>query len=275
MTMIYICYGVTKSASTFLYQITEEILCLSGKGFSRIDRKGNRKLENYYDNITGALLERVEAAANGRNVVLKTHGRLYPEVAARIAAGTVLASASIRDPREMAMSMADNGARARAIGQVAFSEIVTPQDAFPSIDYQVEVFQAWAAVPRMELFTYNQICFETAASVERVARQIGVAVEPARVLSAFKSKGLIGQFNVGKPQRYQDMEPEIQNLFLERYAALYARFDLDNVPETVRGTAQVRGPGRRRNIYVHHMDNARRFLRRLVNARGIGVIEPD
>lgn len=273
--MIYICYGVTKSASTFLYQITEEILCLSGKGFSRIDRKGNRKLENYYDNITGALLDRVEAAANGRNVVLKTHGPLYPEVAARIAAGTVLASASIRDPREMAMSMADNGARARAIGQPAFAEIVTPQDAFASIDYQVGLFQAWAAVPHVEVFTYNQICFETAASVARVAAQIGVAAEPARVMSAFKSKGLIGQFNVGKPQRYQDMDLDIQRQFLERYAALYARFELDSVPEAMRGAVPGQRLGRRRNIYVHHMDNARRFLRRMVNARGIGVIEPE
>lgn len=273
--MIYVCYGVTKSASTFLYQMTEEILCLSGQGFSRIDRKGNRKLENYYDVISGPLLDRVEAAAKGRNVVLKTHGALRPEVAARIEAGTVLASASIRDPREMALSMADNGARARALGQLAFSEVVTPQDAFPSIDYQMEVFQAWAAVRQIEVFTYNQICFETLATVDRVARQIGVRVDPHRVAAAFKSKGLIGQFNVGKPQRHQDMDLETQRLFLARYAPIYARLELDSPPPDAAAQAGGHRPSRRRSIYVHHMDNARRFLRRLVTARGIGVIEPE
>ncbi len=270
--MIYISYGVTKSASTFLYQMTEEILSLSGKDFVRIQPKGVRKLENYYDVITGPFLDRVADTVGNRNVVLKTHGALRPEVAARIAAGEVLASASIRDPREIALSMIDNGVRARAVGLTPFAEIHTAQDTFMSIDNQMDYFQAWAAVPGVEVFTYNQICFDAAATVARVAHQLGVRVDPQRVLAPFSSKGMIGQFNVGKAQRYQDMDAATQALFLERYAALYARLDVNGLPPQAEPAA---GSARPRGFLVHRFDNARRFLRRLRTARGIFIVEPD
>lgn len=69
--MIYLCYGVTKSASIFLYQLTEEILLASGQTVCRIRQPVRTKLENYYDFITLPFIERVERAARGRSVVLK------------------------------------------------------------------------------------------------------------------------------------------------------------------------------------------------------------
>ncbi|OZA79315.1 MAG: hypothetical protein B7X76_09235, partial [Azorhizobium sp. 39-67-5] len=190
--MIYICYGVTKSASTYLYQLTEEILTASGLGFCRVRHRGALETANYYDAISPDLLDRVSGAACGRPVVLKTHGDLHPEVARRIAAGTVLASASIRDPREIALSMADHGRRARARGDDAFSEVSDPLATLASIDGQVAVFGRWAAVARTEVFTYNQICFDTGTTVARVAAQIGADVDIRQVLAPFVRPGTIG-----------------------------------------------------------------------------------
>ncbi|GGF87501.1 hypothetical protein GCM10007301_54240 [Azorhizobium oxalatiphilum] len=268
--MIYICYGVTKSASTYLYQLTEEILCLSGMGIGRIRRRSSRKLENYYDYVTAPLLERVQRVARGRPVVLKTHGALLPEVAQMIAAGEVLASASIRDPREMALSMADNGRRARDLGILPFAEVHTPVDALPSIDMQMAFFEQWSAIPQVELFTYNEICFDSEAAITRVARHLGVTVDAARVLAPFRDGALIGQFNVGRPQRYREMDPATQALFLGRYAALYARFDFETAaPSTPARPLPPRG------ALGHRMESTRRFLRRFFQARSLGIVEPD
>ncbi len=268
--MIYICYGPTKSASTYLYQLTEEILCVSGAGCGRIRREGGRKLENYYDFISGPFLDRVERAAGGRPIVLKTHGALRPEVAQRIGAGEILASVSIRDPREMALSMADNGARARQLGILPFAEIHTPADALASIDMQMDYFTQWAAVPGVELFTYNEICFSSETAIARVARQLGVAVDAAEVLAPFRTGALIGQFNVGKPQRYKDMDAATQALFLTRYADLYARFDFDAQAPAVPPPALAP-----RGAFGHRVESARRFLRRVRQTRSIGFVAPD
>lgn len=269
--MIYICYGVTKSASTYLYQLTEEILSLSGLGFCRIRHSGPLGTANYYDAVTPGLIDRVASAACGRPVVLKTHGDLHPEVARRIEAGAVLASASIRDPREIALSMADHGVRARARGEDAFSEVGDPLDTLASIDAQIAVFERWAAVENTEVFTYNQICFDTGATIARLAAQIGVDVDVAQVLAPFAQPGAIGQFNMGRPQRYREMDAATQAQFLTRYAGFYARMDVamglpqpgDPAPPQRRPAA---GPLSRKAA------DTRRLLRRLARSRDIGTI---
>ncbi|MGU3494624.1 hypothetical protein ACLBXM_11330 [Xanthobacteraceae bacterium A53D] len=257
--MIYICYGVTKSASTFLYQLTEEILTVSGQDFGRIAQGGTTDTSNYYDAIDPPLLERIAQAANGRPVVLKTHGDIHPGVAARITSGEILVSASIRDPREIALSMADHGARARATGKRAFSEVQDPLDTLPAIDLQLDVFERWAAVPGVEVFTYNEICFDTEATVQRVATQMGLVVDAGRVMAPFRSGAMIGQFNIGQPARYRDMPQQMQDVFLERYAAFYARTGFGDAPAA----------GSRRPVGAAQAKVAgwRRLLRRLFRSR--------
>lgn len=269
--MIYLCYGVTKSASTFLYQLTEEILLTSGQTVCRIRQPTRTKLENYYDFITVPFIEQVERAAGGRAVVLKTHGQIKPEVAALIASGRVKASASIRDPREMALSMADNGARARKLGTLPFSEIVEPSDALPSIDMQLDYFAQWAAVPLVDVFTYNEVCFATEVTVRRLCRQLGVEVNVERVLQPFQSGRLIGQINRAIPRRYTEMDSALQALFLQRYGAFYAEVDLkEDMIDTMRAPLQLE-----RGIFSHHVGNTLRLIRRVFLTKNLGIIPSE
>ncbi|WP_341990779.1 hypothetical protein [Azorhizobium sp. AG788] len=266
--MIYICYGVTKSASTFLYQLTEEIFSASGLGFSRSPSHGVLDLSNYYDTITPNLLDQVASAAHGRPVVLKTHGDLDPGVAARIAAGEILASASIRDPREIALSMVDHGRRARRDGEEAFSELHTVLETLPSLDAQLAVFQRWAQVKTVKVFTYNQICFDTAAVVTAVADHLGVSVDPQRVMAPFAASGMIGQFNMGVPRRYLTMDPAMQEIFLARYAAFYAAMAFEqNLPQLT--SAPTFGAPRPSAGPARMVADARRLVRRL--AHGVQI----
>lgn len=227
--IIYVTYGMTKSASTFTYQLVEQVLSVAGHRPLRLKPPicPDRARVNFVNAIDSAFLDRVVQAAGGQSVVLKTHGPPGSGVAERLAAGEVLACASYRDPRELALALADAGERARRHSLQAFSEIETPADAMRSLDNQVEKCRAWASLPGVEAFSYNAICFDTLATIERIARQIGVDVETDRVLSRFQEAAMIGQFNKGLPLRYREMPEAEQREFLERYAAFYSSFDME------------------------------------------------
>lgn len=240
--MIYISFGMTKSASTFLYQLTEATLRAGGRDPVRLGPplRPRGATENYFDDIDPALLDEVASAAGGRDVVLKTHQGLHREVARWIEAGDILASASVRDPREVALSMVDHGRKSRRLGLAEFSECRTVLDAWPSLDNQVANFGRWSALKAVEVFSYNEICFETASVVARIAAQIGIAVDASAVPSSFRNTRRIGQFNRGEPLRYREMPAGEQAAFVDRYAGLYAAFRFDTPAAEAAVEAQAR-----------------------------------
>src|SRR5208282_3712213 len=261
--MIYICFGITKSASTFLYQLTEETFRAAGRSPARLRPPllPRRSIENYFDTIDPAVLSAVSQRIGERDVVLKTHQGLHPNVAEQIDAGLLLASASIRDPREIALAMVDHGRRARRLGISEFSECRTVYDALPSIDNQVANFKRWSALKTLELFFYNEICFDTMAVVARLAAQIGVVADPGKVLAPFRNKRLIGHFNKGAAMRYREMPVEQQMIFLDRYAQLYREFRFDTPASEAVAQAQRLRPPRARGEFGWLIADIRRRLR--------------
>jgi hypothetical protein len=262
-SMIYICFGMTKSASTFLYQLIEEIFRAAGRRPARLSPpfRPLRSVENYFDTIDPALLLAVSECIGERDVVLKTHQQLHPDVARQIDSRLRLASASIRDPREIALAMVDHGRRARRWGHAEFAECRTVFDALPSIDNQVANFERWSALETLEIFRYNEICFDSAAVVTRIAAQIDVAVDPSEVLAPFHDKGLIGQFNKGAAMRYREMPLGQQSVFLERYAQLYDEFWFDTPAAAMVRQGQQPQRRRGRGQLGHHLAYLRRRLR--------------
>lgn len=226
--MIYICYGITKSASTFLYQLTEEMFRAAGRPVARLAPPFVAGvLDNYFNIIDDELLGRIDDHTGGADIVLKTHGPPRGRVADLVASGRVLASAAIRDPREIALSMVDHGARARRWRSTPFSEFETLTDTLNSLDIQIDIFEEWAAIDRVAVILYNEICYDTATVISTIADQLKVEVEADQVLAAFEDKRIIGQFSKGKALRYSEMSAADQAVFLDRYASIYASFSFD------------------------------------------------
>jgi hypothetical protein len=258
--MIYICYGMTKSASTLLYQLTEEILRVAGRSPVRLrpPLRPFGSVANYFDEIDPPLLQEITGRHHGRDVVLKTHQAPHPQIAARVCAGEILASASIRDPREVALSMIDHGDRSRRLGHSEFSECCTFEDVLPSIDNQIEKFRSWSALPPVKVFHYNEICFEQKNVVAGIADQLGVVVDVDRVLEPFIDTRLIGEFNKGVPLRYREMPKIQQEIYLLRYAQLYRDYEF-HTPMAIQ-LAQRRTVIRPRSQFGHFLTDARRFF---------------
>ncbi|MCY1669389.1 hypothetical protein [Rhizobium sp. SL86] len=269
--MIYICYGLTKSASTFLYQITEEILRCSGGDICRIVRPGRNIFENYFDRISTNFLERIAAKAGDRHVVLKTHGPLDPDVARLIASGELKANASFRDPREIALSMVDHGKRARKLGERPFSEIVTIADTFSAIDTQISYLRQWTQTNNVKALSYNQVCFDTKNTITNIANQIGFDLNSDHVLRIFNQKRLIGQINIACPLRYREMSNLDQNLFLKRYRDFYDDFDLH---EDYTRDARIERYKDRYGFLGYHFNISIRHVRRLATTKSLGAVLP-
>ena len=263
---IYICYGVTKSASTFLYQLIEEVLTVAGRRPVQLQPPllPPGRLANYFDDINPALLRSISEQAGDRDVVLKTHQRVHPGVAALIEAGTLFACASIRDPRELALSMLDHGRRTRRLGVPEFSEFHDLSDTLGSIDYQFKNVRSWSALKGVRVFSFNRICIDTSSVVNDIAAQIGVPIRAADVLRPFRNKGMIGLFNKGLALRYVEMEPEQQAIFLERFASIYKEFSFD-APIAARAAVAQRGKANRpRSDFGHKLTSLRRRIRRII-----------
>ncbi|KRE15806.1 hypothetical protein ASE63_16395 [Bosea sp. Root381] len=227
--MIYISYGVTKSASTFLYQLTEETFRTAGRKVARLGHpfRPIDSVENYFNFIETELLDEIETAIGGQDIVLKTHGTPPRDLAQLVASGRVMGSASIRDPREIALSMLDHGTRSRRWRSSRFSEFVTVADTLHALDLQIACFLNWAGTPGVAVFNYNDICFDSAAVVRSIAAQIGAEVDAEAVVGTFGSKTTIGQFSKGKALRYTEMDNRDQTLFLERFKALYSAYEFE------------------------------------------------
>ena len=226
--MIYLCLGMTKSASTLVYQLTEEILRQAGRRPMILPPPLQRvtSTTNYFDTVDETLIDRIRMAAGGRDVVLKTHQRPSAGVAAMIGAGAVKASYAIRDPRELALSMVDHGIRSRRWGIRQFSECVSVRDCVASIDFQMESFALLAGSAGLLVLPYNETCFDTEQAVGRIAAQIGVVADPERVSRTFAAGRMTQQFNRGVPLRYREMSAEDSVFFLDRYRDFYADVDL-------------------------------------------------
>jgi hypothetical protein len=264
-TLIYICYGVSKSASTYLYQLTEEVFRVAHRRPALLGppHRPWGSVENYFDVIGPAFLQEISEKVHGRDVVLKTHQRVHPEVAELIESGDVLASASLRDPREIALAMLDHGRRSRRWGYKAFEEFHTFSDTLASIDEQLGHFRTWSALDRVQVFTFNEICFDTASVIDRVARQVGVDVDSARVLEPFRGNRQIGQFSKGAALRYREMGDEDQAIFLERYASLYRQYAFDTQAAAVVAAGQLGKALRAGGSFAQHLIRWRRQIRRI------------
>jgi hypothetical protein len=226
-TLIYISYGMTKCGSTLAFQLARTILEQNDYPQTRLSDAvvPAGKLINFVTKLHLPQLEAVEqeARALGYPVVLKTHSGPTEEVKAWAAQGRIIGHCVYRDLREMALSMVEHGVRSRAQGRPAFSDIEDLDSALKSIHRQCLHFSEWVRLPGFIPLYYDDVAFDTQATIRRLCQQMGLNADPATVERIVKTERGT-QFNKGVPGRFRELAPEDSERILREFNSFYENF---------------------------------------------------
>lgn len=225
MGFIYFSYGMTKSASSFVYQLEEQIFKLSKYDLMKVppEIRGNHAPENYVEPITDEKIQEIlDWLPENAVTVVKTHGAPSKLACDLVNEGKAFASATFRDPRDIAVSLADHGARSREKGIADFANFIRPIDALPEIKNQMNRLNPWLRLTGCQSFSYDLIRSKPEAVVSAVLEQVGLTdISVEDVLSPFQDRTKIIHYNVGDAGRYKDnMTEEEINSFENEFGLL-------------------------------------------------------
>jgi hypothetical protein len=228
MPQIYICYGITKSASTFAWQLIKRIAISGGLPIATLTAKskGANSPEDYIDPVSAQKLNLIKEDVGDLPVVIKTHGGVTPAAARAVAEGTAQVFVSYRDLREVALSLLDHGARSRRKGTKDFARFYEVSDTLEDIKTQTQRLEGWVRACDPLLLPYDEICFDTPSTIYRIAERLGVSVDIESICAEFRSnKQLIGQFNKGEKGRFErEMDTVTSALFIKSFARYYRTY---------------------------------------------------
>ncbi len=217
---------MTKSASTLAYRLVW--LTLQNAGFTQprvpppvVDAMHS---VNFVQELDSADIETLWeiAKSQGYPLVVKTHAAPSAAVIAAFASGRAIGSASFRDPRDMALSMLDHGAKARRKDHWAFSEYRTVDDTLDRIREQCKSLEKWLELSVLPL-KYDDIAFNGHATVQKFMDQLGIDGDPADILRQVEDRKYI-QFNKGVQDRFKtEMLVSDSNRLSKEFAPLIAR----------------------------------------------------
>ncbi|WP_447041182.1 hypothetical protein [Vibrio parahaemolyticus] len=205
--MIYFSYGMTKSASSFVYQLQERIIELSDYDLVKLpeDIRGNKARENYIEVITNENVEKILAwLPENAATIIKTHSGPSDLAVELVRNKQALASATYRDPREIAVSLLDHGKRSRDKGIRDFANFHAPLDTLGEIKTQINKrFSPWKNAENCLTINYSLTKSSPEELVKFLIKQMGVNhVNVDDVLAPFEDKSKIIHYNVGESNRY-------------------------------------------------------------------------
>lgn len=220
---IYICYGMAKSGSTLAYRLASAVAEAAGEPQAPVGLGGADG--RYAEVIRPRELEALSdlARSRGRMIVVKTHGGLWNRVEAGLREGWIAGLATCRDPRDVALSMLDAGARGDDWGRTA------AEAAVRTIRAHAEKFEKWADAPGIEAYPYEPMAADPAAAAARIAAQIGANVDAAACARDALVAGT--RLNRGRRHRHSDeMDEALAARIGREFEGFIARWDLAPKP---------------------------------------------
>lgn len=180
--MVLLCCGMPKSGSTLAFDLSRLIAEQAGSPPDPIGElitdKGVRT--NECRALSHDLLShlRQRAANEDRLLVVYSYAAPTQAVAAAMAEGWLKAVAVCRDPRDVALSMVDQGQVGPEWGAWAGQRIMRPDDVRDLVRSHVAQFEAWMKLPGIVYFNYERVAFDIRGAVRTIAGHVGVRIWP-------------------------------------------------------------------------------------------------
>jgi hypothetical protein len=209
---LIISHGQGKSGSSFLFQAAQ--LAAETANGMRQKLLGERHfppgvpVEHYVGTVTDEYAERLlNAIPQGAYYVVKNHGGLTDFVRQKIEAGEILAFTSIRDPRDVAISMMDAGVSDRTKGRDnIFTDLKQTSDTLPHLRNGVSTTLQWASCKNVLVTPYYLTATNQNVALEHLLEHLGLSVHVEKVMQRFAEKKAerIWYFHKGKADRFLD-----------------------------------------------------------------------
>jgi hypothetical protein len=205
-------HGQAKSGSSFLFQ-SAILACETENGMSQKQLRGtffpkSYSQGNYLDVLTDDdVLRLLEYVPSGKYYTIKTHGRLTNLIRSKIEAGKIMAFTSIRDPRDMVVSMLDAGERDRdRKANNFFTTLHNIQDTLVHVKFGVARTSEWMSCHNVAVFPYYLTATNQDAAITHLLDHIGLSHRAAKVVRRFghEKSQRIWQFHKGTPDRFLD-----------------------------------------------------------------------
>jgi len=210
--VIIIQLGVHKSASTFLVQLIQSSISLSGGEveYRPMARMNSTFFEQHVDFLD----------TRNDHVLVKTHGYLTQALEHRLAENKVKVFATYRDPRDVVLSVLDAAQVQRDQGntKTRIAKVQSFEDALNFVRQDYDRFFKWAEVGQLHYISFDDLALNPESVISRVCNELSISVKPGVVLEKFKDKQNIRRFNKGKPDRYKsELSTDEQALVLSRF----------------------------------------------------------
>jgi len=226
--MIYLSHGLPKSASTFCYQLGNEMLRQTGHVREEICEiylpvEYHVAFMNFEKD---EILQMSDFIPDDKILIVKTHTRLNDSIDRLLKDGKLKATATFRDPRDAAISLLDSGEKDRRLNKNRpFSEIFTLDHAFDYLKKYEEIIIPWLNHPDVLKLSYNLIAQNPIEAARRIRSHLNIDADVTRVIDIYFgiSRKRIWEFNVGKIGRYKEyMSEEQQEKFHIEFGNLIA-----------------------------------------------------
>ena len=225
---LIVSYGMPKSASTFAWLVIKDVLVAGGAPVATLSAaaKGNEATEDFVERLWPERLAAIRDEIGDDCAVVKTHGlTVRPGEIEQAGFERTIVFVQHRDPRDIALSLIDHGARSRAEGVPDFAQCTDVPACFPVLDHAIRALEGWARHPNAVPVDYDSLCFDTEATIARIAATCGLHVDPARIAARYAERERITQFNKGQSARWrQEMSPRHAELLERRYSGYFRRF---------------------------------------------------
>jgi len=107
--MLIVCYGVQKSASTYIFLLAKDLLEVNGYDQEKLKKKylGSKYNTDFLDFKDGEAAKLSELIPANKPVIFKTHSPMYYDMCIGHKLGKIKSIVSYREPRDICLSLLD------------------------------------------------------------------------------------------------------------------------------------------------------------------------
>lgn len=216
--MIVMSAGLVKSASGWLFNLTNDLLVAAGESDVRrvkrefgLDKVLRHENCNLGAPTAGKLLALARPARAGHTFVVKTHASPGPVTRLLLRAGWIRATYTYRDPRDVVVSALEHGEKSRARGErQGFQHLHTVDEAIPFVASYLDTASHWLAAPNVLPVRYEEMIADPEAVLAAVARHLDVDVDRPTIHEVIERNdpaqaGGRLHFNKGVAGRYREV----------------------------------------------------------------------